>query len=135
MTWQQTSESSLNPRDGNGPAAFTSVSLLGLAHVRVHLDIGPYRSLACRRPMQIAASLAKVPSLQLQKTNSAASALLYSIHALSIPVAIGIEYVVHSQAIFWCCQNALGSLECAVFLSKWLYAMSTTNSMHTTGRK
>ncbi|KAH6648876.1 hypothetical protein BKA67DRAFT_576115 [Truncatella angustata] len=124
--WDRTSESSLNPRDENGPIAFTSVALLGLAHVRVHLNIGPYRDLASRLPAQVAAALANVPSPHLQQTNSAVSALLYSIHALSIPVAIGIEYVVHSQAIFWCCQHSLASLESAVFLSKWLYAISAT---------
>ncbi|KAI6764233.1 hypothetical protein HG530_008022 [Fusarium avenaceum] len=91
--WQQTSESSLDPRDENGPIAFTSVALLGLAHVRLNLNIGPYRDLACRIPNQVASALAKVPSPPLQQTNSAISALLYSIHALSLPVAIGIEYV------------------------------------------
>lgn len=133
--WQQTSESSLNPRDENGPVAFTSVSLLGLAHVRLHLHIGPYRDLACRLPSQVAAALARVPSPPLQQTNSAISALLYSVHALSLPVAIGIEYVVNSQAIFWCCQHSLGSLECAIFLSKWLYAMSATERLQTMNRK
>ncbi|KAH8194027.1 hypothetical protein TruAng_011808 [Truncatella angustata] len=98
--WDRTSESSLNPRDENGPIAFTSVALLGLAHVRVHLNIGPYRDLASRLPAQVAAALANVPSPHLQQTNSAVSALLYSIHALSIPVAIGID--------------------------KWLYAISAT---------
>ncbi|KIL87808.1 hypothetical protein FAVG1_08687 [Fusarium avenaceum] len=91
MIWQQTSESSLNPRDENGPIAFTSVALLGLAHVRLHLNIGPYRDLVCRLPTQVAAALARVPSPPLQQTNSAISALLYSVHALSLPVAIGIE--------------------------------------------
>ncbi|CAJ0544975.1 Ff.00g084850.m01.CDS01 [Fusarium sp. VM40] len=133
--WQQTSESSLNPRDENGPIAFTSVALLGLAHVRLNLNIGPYRDLACRIPNQVAAALAKVPSPTLQHTNSAISALLYSIHALSLPVAIGIEYVVNSQAIFWCCQHSLGSLECAIFLSKWLYAMSATEKSQTMNRE
>ncbi|KAH7012627.1 uncharacterized protein B0I36DRAFT_378351 [Microdochium trichocladiopsis] len=133
-TWQRTSESSLNPRDENGPIAFTSVALLGLAHVRVHLDIGPYRGLAYKLPAQVAAALAKVPSPQIQQTKSAVSALLYSIHALSIPVAIGIEYVVHTQAIFWCCQHSLGSLECAVFLSKWLYAISAAKAVQTMNR-
>ncbi|RGP63927.1 c2h2 type zinc finger domain [Fusarium sporotrichioides] len=90
--WQQTSESSLNPRDENGPVAFTSVALLGLAHVRLHLHIGPYRDLASRLPTQVAAALARVPSLPLQQTNSANSALLYSVHALSLPVAIGIDF-------------------------------------------
>jgi hypothetical protein len=133
--WQQTSESSLNPRDENGPIAFTSIALLGLAHVRLHLHIGPYRDLACRLPTQVAAALAKIPSPPLQQTNSAISALLYSVHALSLPVAIGIEYVVHSQAIFWCCQHSLGSLECAIFLSKWLHAMSSTERVQTMSRE
>ncbi|KAG7428684.1 hypothetical protein Forpi1262_v009408 [Fusarium oxysporum f. sp. raphani] len=115
-TWQRTSESSLNPRDENGPIAFTSVALLGLAHVRVHLDIGPYRGLAYKLPAQVAAALAKVPSPQIQQTKSAVSALLYSIHALSIPVAIGID------------------LECAVFLSKWLYAISAAKAVQTMNR-
>jgi hypothetical protein len=45
---------------------------------------------------------------------------MYSVHALSIPVRLGVDYVARSQAYFWSIRHALASLECCILLSKWL---------------
>lgn len=60
------------------------------------------------------------------------SALLHSVHALSIPVKLGIDYVSRSQAFFWSVQHSICGLECAIVVSKWLadvVAMLPANSL------
>lgn len=47
-------------------------------------------------------------------------ALLLAVHALSLPVRIGINFVSRSQMYFWSCQHCLCAMECGVFLWKWL---------------
>jgi hypothetical protein len=93
-----------------------------IAYVRLSLDIGPYRSLDLRDPAAICTSLLRLPPIQ--RNDNLLSALLYSTHALSIPVRLGIDRVARSQAFFWSVQHAISSFECAVFLGKWLCEVS-----------
>ncbi|KAJ3545583.1 hypothetical protein NM208_g2446 [Fusarium decemcellulare] len=120
-SWQQAPESSLDPNNENGPIPFTSSSLLGLAYVRIYLNIGPYRQLETRDPEQIAQSLMKCPDVE--RSDGVISALLYAAHALSIPVRLGVDRVARSQAFFWSVRHSLSALECAVLLSKWLASL------------
>ncbi|KIV92492.1 hypothetical protein, variant 1 [Exophiala mesophila] len=126
VVWQKTPESSLDPRNANGPIPFTSSALLGLAYVRLHLLLGPHRSLETRDKNRIATSLMKSPPVR--RGHRILPAILYAIHALSLPVRLGIESVGRSQAFFWSIRHALSSLECAVLLSKWLTAIHGTRS-------
>ncbi|CAN9319298.1 unnamed protein product [Alternaria alternata] len=116
--WQQTPESMLDPNNESGPIPFTSSALLVVAYVRLSLDIGPYRHLESRSAEVIADGLANVPDIE--RNDNLLSALLYSTHALSIPVRLGIDRVARSQAFFWSVQHAISSFECAIFLGKWL---------------
>ncbi|KAJ5741000.1 hypothetical protein N7493_000872 [Penicillium malachiteum] len=116
--WQATPESTLDPRNENGLISFTSSALLGMAYIRLHLDTGPYRRLETRSPDLIACSLCNLPTLA--RSPSLIPALLYAVHALSIPVRLGIDFVARSQASFWSMRHALASFESAVFLAKWL---------------
>ncbi|RSL77015.1 hypothetical protein BHE90_012047 [Fusarium euwallaceae] len=120
-SWQQAPESSLDPNNENGPIPFTSSSLLGLAYVRIYLNIGPHRLLETRDPEQIAQALMKCPSVE--RSDGVISALLYAAHALSIPVRLGVDRVARSQAFFWSVRHSLSALECAVLLSKWLASL------------
>lgn len=124
--WQKTPESSLDPRNANGPIPFTSSALLGLAYVRLHLNLGPYRRLETRDQYHIATSLFKAPPVR--RGHRILPAILYAVHALSLPVRLGIESVGRSQAFFWSIRHGLSSLECAVLLSKWLIAVHATQS-------
>lgn len=74
--------------------------------------------LATRDPITVATALFSIdpPQRHINLT----SPLLYTVHALSLPVAFGIEHVARSQSILWCCQHAACALESAIFLSKWL---------------
>ncbi|KAI4660892.1 uncharacterized protein J4E79_005460 [Alternaria viburni] len=116
--WQQTPESMLDPNNESGPIPFTSSALLVVAYVRLSLDIGPYRHLESRDTDVIANGLANLPDIE--RNDNILSALLYSTHALSIPVRLGIDRVARSQAFFWSVQHAISSFECAIFLGKWL---------------
>lgn len=119
--WQQAPESSLDPNNENGPIPFTSSALLGLAYVRIYLNLGPYRALETRDSASIAESLMKCPSVSRSK--GVISALLYAAHSLSIPVRLGVDRVARSQAFFWSVRHSLSGLECAVLLSKWLFSL------------
>ncbi|OJJ41688.1 hypothetical protein ASPWEDRAFT_100081 [Aspergillus wentii DTO 134E9] len=120
--WQQAPESSLDPHNENGPIPFTSSSLLGLAYVRLSLNLGPYRQLETRDPFAIAAALHRSP--RPGRSYRLTPALIYSAHALSIPVRLGIDHVARSQAFFWSVRHSIASLECAVLLSKWLLSLA-----------
>ncbi|KAK8124896.1 uncharacterized protein PG998_000655 [Apiospora kogelbergensis] len=99
--WQQAPESSLDPNNENGPIPFTSSSLLGLAYVRIYLNLGPYRQLETRDPARIARALSRAP--RLERGDGVISALLYAAHALSVPVRLGVDRVARSQAFFGAC--------------------------------
>lgn len=120
--WQQAPESSLDPHNANGPIPFTSSALLGLAYVRLSLNLGPYRRLETRDPTTIASALCR--SSKPERSYRLIPALIYAAHALSIPVRLGIDHIARSQAFFWSVRHSLASFECAVLLSKWLFTLA-----------
>ncbi|OAP56914.1 hypothetical protein AYL99_09026 [Fonsecaea erecta] len=124
--WKRAPESSLDPQNPNGPVAFTSTALLGLAYIRLHVDMGPLRHLETRDATQIATALFNTPDIR--RDPRLTPALLHSAHALSIPVRLGIDFVARTQTFFWSIQHSLCSLECAFLLSKWLYVLSNLKS-------
>ncbi|KAM5444652.1 hypothetical protein MferCBS31731_000106 [Microsporum ferrugineum] len=122
--WRQTPESSIDPQNPAGPIAFTSTALLGLAYIRLHLDLGPCRRLVSQDPVQIAQALNDSPPLI--RSSRLIMALLHSAHALSIPVRLGIDFVARTHSFFWSIQHSICSLECAFLLSRWLLSIPGT---------
>ncbi|CAG8366163.1 unnamed protein product [Penicillium salamii] len=120
--WQRAPESSLDPRNPNGPVTFTSTALLGLAYVRLALNIGSYKILGTRNPQEIANRLLQMPKLPAGP--HLLPAILHATHALSIPVKLGVNYVARSHAFVWSIQHSICGLEFAIFLSKWLFCIS-----------
>ncbi|CAG8285538.1 unnamed protein product [Penicillium salamii] len=120
--WQQAPESSLDPHNANGPIPFTSSAFLGLAYVRLSLNLGPHRRLETRDPTIIATALHRSP--RPERSYRLVPALIYAAHALSIPVRLGIDHIARSQAFFWSVRHSLASIECAVLLSKWLFTLA-----------
>lgn len=116
--WEQNQESSMNPLSPHGPVTFTSTALLRLAYIRLHLNLGPVRSLDSWDPVLVAQSIHQ--SQGVERYAQLTRAALHCAHALSIPVKLGINYVASTQLIYWSNQHALCSLECAVLLAKWL---------------
>lgn len=122
--WKRTPESSIDPQNPAGPIAFTSTALLGLAYIRLHVDLGPCRHLITQDPAQIASALIESPPIV--RSPRLIMALLHSAHALSIPVRLGIDFVARTHSFFWSIQHSLCSLECAFLLSRWLLAIPAT---------
>jgi len=122
--WKRTPESSIDPQNPAGPIAFTSTALLGLAYIRLHVDLGPCRHLITQNPVQIAGALTESPPIV--RSPRLIMALLHSAHALSIPVRLGIDFVARTHSFFWSIQHSLCSLECAFLLSRWLLAIPAT---------
>ncbi|OJJ73332.1 hypothetical protein ASPBRDRAFT_173934 [Aspergillus brasiliensis CBS 101740] len=120
--WQRAPESSLDPRNPNGPVTFTSTALLGVAYIRLGLDLGSYRILQSRDATEIANRLLQIP--RLPSTPHLLPAILHATHALSIPVKLGVNFVAQSHAFVWSVQHSLCGLEFAVFLSKWLFCIA-----------
>ncbi|RAK73435.1 FTFMHR domain-containing protein [Aspergillus fijiensis CBS 313.89] len=124
--WKRTPESSIDPQNPAGPIAFTSTALLGLAYIRLHVDLGPCRRLMTQDPGQIARALSESPLIA--RSPRLIMALLHSAHALSIPVRLGIDFVARTHSFFWSIQHSLCSLECAFLLSRWLLSIPVTHA-------
>ena len=124
--WKRSPESSIDPQNPAGPIAFTSTALLGLAYIRLHVDLGPCRHLITQDPFQIARALNDSPPIM--RSPRLIMALLHSAHALSIPVRLGIDFVARTHSFFWSIQHSLCSLECGFLLSRWLLSIPVTQS-------
>ncbi|KAK1147346.1 hypothetical protein N8T08_001423 [Aspergillus melleus] len=116
--WYLDPESSFGPGSPQGPISFNSTALLRMAYIRLNVDVGPWRSLNTHDPLKIARSIHQSPPLR--PSHKLTRAVLYSAHALSIPVKIGVNIVARNQAFTWSLQHSLCALECAFVLSKWL---------------
>lgn len=123
--WRQDPGSTLDPQNVDGPIPFTSIAFLALASVRLHLDLGSHRNLEACDSLSMAASLRKAQAPT--RGPGLATALLHSVHALSIPVRMGVDYVSRSQMFFWSCQHSICALECGIFVWKWLGEIEATS--------
>ena len=112
----------MDPLSPHGPLSFTSTTLMRLAHIRINIDLGPARSLGTWDPNIIAKALNESPPVQ--RSSKLTRAALHCVHALSIPVKLGINYVAHTHVAYWSHQYALCSLECALLLAKWLESVT-----------
>ncbi|KAE8151438.1 hypothetical protein BDV25DRAFT_171465 [Aspergillus avenaceus] len=119
--WNKDPESFLGPGSPLGPISFNSTALLRMAYIRLNVDLGPWRALNTHNHHDVAMSIYRSPPLTTNRRLT--RAVLYSAHALSIPVKIGVNIVTHNQAFSWSLQHSLCALECAFIMSKWLVAI------------
>lgn len=118
VSWESTRESSLQPISPSGTLGFNATALYRITHIRLYLNLGPHRRLETRDPLAIARAFYQAP-LPAQ-TSQVYRALVQAIHSLSIPVRVGLDYVIRTQTIDWSLLHAVCNLECAILLSKWL---------------
>lgn len=123
-TWEATHESTLDPSSPKGPLGFNATALLRLAHIRLSVNIGPDLHLMTRDPKVIATSYVDINLDADQNARNMDWAVLQAIHALSIPVRVGVEYVARTQTLNWSVQHALCNLECSLLLVHWLTAIA-----------
>ncbi|KAI0142898.1 hypothetical protein GGR57DRAFT_374241 [Xylariaceae sp. FL1272] len=106
-----------------GPVAYNSTALWRLASIRLYTDLSPSRTLETRDAGQIAQTFYEAPYLIRSARSN--RAVLQAIHALSMLVKLGVNYVARRKSSEWSIQHSLCNLECAILLSKWLMTLAS----------
>ncbi|KAH6894253.1 hypothetical protein B0T10DRAFT_246189 [Thelonectria olida] len=105
-----------------GTLDFTATALLRLAYLRLYTDVSPSTALETRDPLLVASALSRTPllvrSLRLHR------AVFQAIHALSMLVKAGVNYVARTKSAEWSIQHSMCNFECAVLVSKWLLTLA-----------
>lgn len=87
-----------------GPVAFDATALSRLAHIRLHTDLVPARALESRDPYMAANIFNNMPLLPRgQRLNKA---ILQAVHALSMLVKAGINYIARTKSLEWSMQHS-----------------------------
>ncbi|OHE96907.1 AmdA [Colletotrichum orchidophilum] len=124
-SWEATYESTTDPSSPKGPLGFNSTAILRLAYIRLNVGPSPGRRLLLARDAQeIAAAFSNRTITAGNRSPHMDQAVLQCIHALSIPVRVGIAFVARTQTLNWSVQHALCNLECAFLLTQWLEILS-----------
>ncbi|KAG6355982.1 hypothetical protein INS49_015367 [Diaporthe citri] len=125
-SWEATYESTTDPSSPKGPLGFNSTAILRLAYVRLSANFGPSQQLLfARDPQVIAKAFSSRRAIKAEdRSPRLDQAVLQCIHALSIPVRVGIAFVARSQTMNWSVEHALCNLECAFLLAQWLLVIS-----------
>lgn len=122
-SWEAASDpSTITPSSPKGPLGFNATAIFRIACIRLHLNLGPHRKFETWTAETIANSFLNAP--KPPQSPQVYHAVLQSIHALSIPVRLGIEYVARTQTLTWSTIHSLCNLECALFLCKWLETLA-----------
>lgn len=87
-----------------GPVAFNSTALLRLAYIRLYTDLSPSRSLETRDHVLIAGAFGDAPLLV--RSQRLCRAVLQAIHALSMLVKMGVNYVARTKSLEWSMQHS-----------------------------
>ncbi|KAM5344564.1 hypothetical protein ACJ41O_013099 [Fusarium nematophilum] len=123
-SWEATHESTLDPSSPKGPLGFNSTALLRLVYIRLNANTGPYRQLFSRDPSVITRAFTDGKISVCKRSPHLDRAILQCIHALSVPVRVGIAFVARTLTLNWSFQHALSNLECAFLLTHWLRALA-----------
>lgn len=119
-TWETCWDSSLDATSPQGPLAFNSTAMLRLAHIHLGVGLQNHCSLRQRSPRDLAQAFdprqnpIPLPSAHLDQ------AVLHAIHALRVPVRVGIALVARGRTGAWSVQHAITSYACAMLLTHWL---------------
>lgn len=128
-SWEATQETSLDPTSPSGPLGFNSAALLRLAYLRLNANLGPCRKLLSQDPKAIALSFTDDLIPLFTRSLHVDRAVLQCIHALSIPIRVGVAFAACTQSMNGGIQNPLCTLECALLLSRWLSIISDAVQM------
>ena len=129
LSWESSRESTLDPMSPKGPLGLSSAALLRLAYIRLNSDISPRggplsSNLRCRIGQ----------SFNLDRSPQVDKAIVHAVHALSIPVRLGIALMARTKMPIWGIEHSICSLECALLLKAWLLMISVaTKSCGTQG--
>ncbi|KAL6818010.1 hypothetical protein J3E69DRAFT_358246 [Trichoderma sp. SZMC 28015] len=106
-----------------GLLAYNATALLRLAYIRLYSDAPPCRELQTRDSMLMASAMISTPlvvrSVRLH------GAVFQAVHALSMLVKAGVNYVARTKSTEWSIQHSLCNFECALLLAKWLLTLAS----------
>jgi hypothetical protein len=119
-SWETTWESTLDPYSPKGPIGFNATALLRLSYIRLNTRIGLCHNFITCDALQIKEVFSSLRTISLSRSPSLDRAVLQCIHALSIPVRVGIQNVARTQILQWGIQHFICHLECAFLLSLWM---------------
>lgn len=105
----QAREAEISQQAGSEPflgnsVAYNSTALCRLASIRLYTDLNPSRTLETRDAGQIAAAFNDAP--YLNRTVNLNRAVLQAIHALSVLVKLGVNYVARRKSTDWSIQHS-----------------------------
>jgi hypothetical protein len=101
-----------------GAVAFNATALLRLAYIRLHTDLSPSRSLETRDHVLIAQAFSDAPLLV--RSGRLCRAVVQAIHALSMLVKMGVNYVAKTKSLEWSMQHSRKSFQLLLQLIKLL---------------
>lgn len=113
--WEANAESSLSPRNPHGPLAFNSSALLRLAYVRLCVNFGSLKNVVLSLNVSAISTAMRQQLGDVQRSQRSAKAALYAIHALRIPVKLGINLPGRLGSPAWSLQHHLYSFECCKY--------------------
>jgi hypothetical protein len=116
-SWETTWESTLDPSSPKGPVGFNATALLRLANIRLNTGIGLCHNFITGDRLQTKEVFSNLRRICLSRSPSLDRAVLQCIHALSIPVRIGIQNVARTQILQWGIPHFVSHLECAFLLT------------------
>ncbi|VUC26306.1 unnamed protein product [Clonostachys rosea] len=123
-SWEASYDSTLDPSSPKGPIGFNSTAVLRLVYIRINVNTGPKRQLITSNPEEIASAFAESQIQIGNRSPHLDRAVLQCIHALSVPVRVGVAFVARTQTFSWSIQHALSNLECALLLTHWLRSIA-----------
>ncbi|PHH90593.1 hypothetical protein CDD83_3199 [Cordyceps sp. RAO-2017] len=107
---------------GGGPLTFNATALVRLVYMRLYADLAPRRALETRDSMLVASAVSA--TAPLARSPKLHRAVFQAVHALSMLVKAGVNYVARAKSTEWSIQHSLCNFECALLLAKWLLALS-----------
>ena len=128
-SWEATYESTLDPCSPKGPLGFNATALLRLAYIRLNANLWPCCDLTSSNPARIQQIFTSTDTVCLSRSPSLDRAVLQCVHALSIPVRVGIPYLARTQTMHWSIQHSICSLECAFLLTRWIQEIAKAVSV------
>ncbi|KEF54032.1 uncharacterized protein A1O9_09827 [Exophiala aquamarina CBS 119918] len=126
LSWELTSESTLDPLSSKAPLAFNGIELFRTAYMRLLPNFNPDRGFFLGESHS-----GGTRNGYLRRSRYLTIAILYAAHALSIPVRLGVELIARTYIPFWSIEHSLCSFDCATLLNIWLKGLVIT--VHTNG--